>query len=94
MTTSRELKKERLYVRVSPHQRDVISEAAEAAQKDVSAFVLDAVLASADRILTDRRIFGLNDERWEAFTAALDRDVTPAKSNLQELLDQPSLLER
>ena len=94
MTTSKELKKERLYVRVSPHQRDVINEAAGAAQKDVSAFVLDAVLANADRILTDRRIFDMNDERWEAFTAALDRDVTPAKPKLQELLEQPSLLER
>ena len=94
MATSKELKKERLYVRLSPRQRDVISEAAEAAQKDVSAFVLDAVLADADRILADRRIFDLSDEGLEAFTAALDRDVTPTQPNLQALLEEPSLLER
>jgi len=92
----RELKKERLYVRLSPHQREVINEAAEATQKDVSAFVLEAVLARADRILADRRIFDLNDERWNAFLVALDRDVTPVhdKPRLQKLLEQASLLEQ
>jgi uncharacterized protein (DUF1778 family) len=47
-------------------------EAAQAQDKTVSEFLLDSGLASAAETLADRRLFILDDARWEAFQAALD----------------------
>jgi uncharacterized protein (DUF1778 family) len=91
----KDLKKDRLYLRVSPRQREVISEAAEASQKDLSAFVLEAAIVQAQRVLADRRIFKLDKARWERFNQALDRPVVKptAKAKLSDLLREPSILE-
>lgn len=92
----KELKNDRLYVRVSSRQREVISEAAETAEKDVSAFVLDAALVRAQTVLADRRFFTLAESEWRHFTAILDRPVMPlaSKPRLEKLLEEPSVLER
>ena len=92
----KELKGDRLYVRVSRRQRQVIGEAAEAADKDLSAFVLEAALEQARTVLADRRFFALDETAWRRFTALLDRPVTPlaSKPRLEELLQTPSALER
>lgn len=91
----KDLKRERLYVRVSPRQREVISEAAEASQKDLSAFVLEAAIVQAQRVLADRRLFKLDRAKWKRFIQALDRPVvkSTAKPNLSELLRKPSIVE-
>ena len=96
MTSSprRELKDQRLYLRVSPRQREVIAEAAGVLDKDVSSFVLDSALLDAQRILADRRMFSLPASRFEAFLAALDRPTAGAKPRLRKLMDTPSILER
>lgn len=96
MTTApKELKDKRLYLRVSPRQREVINQAAEASDKDVSSFVLDAALRDAQRVLADRRVFSLDDDRWAAFQQAIDRPVEPlaSKPRLKKLLEQPSVLD-
>jgi uncharacterized protein (DUF1778 family) len=93
----KELKRERLYVRVSPRQREVISEAAEVDEKGVSAFVLEAALVKAQRILADRHTFVLDDDHWHAFLSLLDqRPVMPisTKPRLEKLLQEPSVIER
>ena len=92
----RELKRDRLYVRVSPRQREVIAEAAETDEKAVSVFVLDAALVRAQRILADRHSFALDDVRWREFTSVLDRPVMPlaSKPRLEKLLQEPSVLEQ
>lgn len=94
-TAPKELKDKRLYLRVSPRQRELISEAAEAIDKDVSSFVLDAVMMDAQRVLADRRVFSLDDDRWAAFQRAIDRPVEPLarKPRLKKLLEQPSVLD-
>jgi len=93
--TERDLKRERLYVRVSPRQRAIIAEAAEAGQRDLSSFVLDAAITDAQRILADRRVFALGDSDWDRFVEILDRPVSdPAsKARLKKLLKDPSILE-
>jgi len=93
---ARQLKNDRLYLRVSPRQREVINEAAETAHKPLTAFVLDAALADAERVLADRRFFRLDSERWDLFARALDRPLTPLsdKPRLGKLLEEPSILER
>jgi len=91
----KDLKRDRLYLRVSSRQREVISEAAEATQKDLSAFVLEAAIVQAQRVLADRRVFKLDKARWEQFIRALDRPVSKPteKPKLLELLREPSILE-
>jgi uncharacterized protein (DUF1778 family) len=67
-TAKKQLKDDRLYLRVSSKEREVISEAAEAAHKDLSAFVLDAALVSAERP-ANRRLFALDKASWQEFNA-------------------------
>lgn len=85
-------KSERLELRASRRQASVIRQAAEASGKTVTAFVLDAAHAEAQRELADRRIFSLDKNRWEQFVKALDR---PAKSKprLKRLLEERSPLD-
>ena len=91
----KDLKRDRLYLRVSSRQREVISEAAEATQKDLSSFVLDAALIHAQRVIADRQLFKLSKVNWERFVRALDRPVTKPtdKPKLLELLKEPRAVE-
>jgi uncharacterized protein (DUF1778 family) len=89
----RDRKQERLNLRVTAHQRAVIEGAADAANKDLTTFVLDAAMVDAERVMADRRSFSLPKEQWDAFLEALDR---PAADNprLRRLLESPSILDR
>ena len=87
------LKDERLNLRVSRRQRELISDAAEVSQKDMSSFVLDAALARAEEVITGRQLFSVTDEQWEKFERILERPNQTEKPRLEELLKQPSILE-
>lgn len=93
--SERDLKSERLSLRISARQRRLICDAAEAREMDVTTFVLDAVTSNAQRVLADRRMFSLPAERWDRWIEILDRPVTPlsAKPRLEKLLQTPSVLE-
>ncbi|MFA5889936.1 MAG: DUF1778 domain-containing protein [Actinomycetota bacterium] len=95
-TPAKEYKDQRLSLRISRRQREVIAQAAEVAETDVSAFVLDAALVSAQKVLADRRFFSISGEAWDRFVEILDRPVTPlsSKPRLEDLLTKPSVLER
>lgn len=88
-----ELKNERLNVRVTTRQREVIEQAARASAKPVSAFIMDAAYADAQRVLSEQRLFLLDAERWERFIEALDRPVAE-KPRLRKLMRTPSILEK
>ena len=94
-TPERELKTDRLHLRLSHRQRQVIDDAAHILEKDVSAFVLDAALTSAEHLDMDRRAFVLDSQSWEQFVEVLDRPIAPigTKSRLEKLLAEPSVLE-
>ena len=84
---------EKLDLRVTPRAKRTLNMAASAAGRSVSEFVLESALARAEETLADRRQFGLDAERWEAFMAALDappRDI-PA---LERLMLDESVFER
>jgi uncharacterized protein (DUF1778 family) len=74
MATSAVLEKrsEKLDVRVSPTAKSKLQAAAMASHRTVSDFVLDSALSRAEETLADRRIFPLEDDKWEMFLAALD----------------------
>lgn len=83
---------ERLELRASLHQTQIIKDAANATSKTVTAFVLDAATLEAQRTLADRRIFRLDPERWNRFVRALERPAK-AKPRLRKLMRQPSVLD-
>lgn len=82
----------RLNVRLSSHQDDLIRRAASALDKSVTDFVLESATAQAERVLTDRRWFALDDERWAEFQALLDAP-TPAMPKLRALLAEPTIFD-
>src|SRR5271154_166891 len=83
---------EKLDLRLTPEAKRTLNVAASAAGRSVSEFVLESALARAEETLADRRHFGVDAERWEAFMTALDalpRDI-PA---LERLMRAPSVFE-
>ncbi len=83
---------EKLDLRLTPSAKQMIYDAAAAAQRSVSDFVLESALARAEETLIERRRFGLDAQQWEAFMAALD--APPRKiTRLERLLNEPSIFE-
>jgi uncharacterized protein (DUF1778 family) len=85
-------KSERIDVRASIPVKLLLQEAARAAHKNVSEFLLDAGIVAANQTLADRLRFELTPDKWDAFQAALDLPVK-AKFKLKKLLNEPGLLE-
>ena len=83
---------EKLDVRLTPEAKRTLNIAASAAGRSVSEFVLESALARAEETLADRRHFGLDVERWEAFLAALDAPPREMP-NLERLMREPSIFE-
>lgn len=83
-------KSERIDVRATPPVKRLLQEAARAAHKNVSEFLLDAGIVAANQALADRLRFELAAEQWAEFQAALDRPVKP-KPRLSKLLNDPGL---
>lgn len=73
-----ENRSERVDLRMTPAAKRTLQRAAAAAHKTVSEFLLDSSLSAAHETLADRRVFHLDDKRWDAFLAALSR---PPKDN-------------
>jgi uncharacterized protein (DUF1778 family) len=84
-------KSERIDVRATLPVKQLLQEAARAAHKNVSEFLLDAGILAANQMLADRLRFELSAEQWEAFQLALDQPVT-ARPKLKKLLSEPGLL--
>jgi uncharacterized protein (DUF1778 family) len=89
MTTTpsaqRASKDARLNVRLAPSQAALIRLAAEVNNTSVSEFVISSAAEAADRVLADRRWFGLDDATWDAFEALLERPVVE-RPRLADLL--------
>jgi len=83
---------EKLDLRLTPEAKRVLNAAAQASRRSVSDFVLESALDRAREALPDRRHFGLDAARWEAFLAALDAPARPLP-RLKRLLAEPSVFE-
>jgi uncharacterized protein (DUF1778 family) len=84
---------EKLDLRLTPEAKRVLNAAAQATRRSVSDFVLESALARAEETLPDRRHFGLDAARWDAFLTALEAPPRPMP-RLQRLLTEPSVFER
>jgi uncharacterized protein (DUF1778 family) len=89
----RPAKGERIALRASQEQRELIGRASEATSTTVSDFILRASIARAEEVLADRSEFHLPPDRWNAFVELLDRPPVD-KPRLRRLLTEPSILER
>ncbi|MGA0602065.1 DUF1778 domain-containing protein [Caulobacter sp. KR2-114] len=69
---------DRVDVRLTPAAKRTLQQAAAVLNKSVSEFLLDSGLNAALDALADRRVFQLDDARWEQFQAALS---APASDN-------------
>ena len=87
-----ETKSERIALRVSESQRDLLYEASRASASTLSDFVLGAATRAAADVLADRTTFVLPPERWNAFVDLLDRDARPTPG-LAAFLARPSILD-
>lgn len=67
-------KKARLVLRLSAEQRRLFEEAASAADRTVTEFVVRSAEVAARDVLADRTRFVLAPEEWEAFSTALDAE--------------------
>ncbi|MBW4598425.1 MAG: DUF1778 domain-containing protein [Calothrix sp. FI2-JRJ7] len=92
MQSQSEAKSERIDIRTSPAVKKLLQQAASASHKNVSEFLLEHGLIAASEALTNRVLFALDDEKWQAFQEALDRP-TQDKPNLKRLLTEPSVFE-
>jgi uncharacterized protein (DUF1778 family) len=80
-----EARSERVSVHMTPAAKQTLQRAATLSNKTLTEFLLDSGLNAAFDMLADRRVFQLDDKRWDAFMAAL---AAPPKNNprLRKLL--------
>ena len=82
--------KERWDFRVTPETDRLVRQAAEAADRTLTDFVVDAAVVEAERLLADRREFVLDAEQWERFVELLDRSPQD-NPELAKLFAKPSV---
>lgn len=92
MPTATQKKPTRLNIRVSEHQKEVLTKAAQALNTTVSSFVLQKAYSEAQSILGNQGQFRLPEKQWRAFVRALD--APPKKSlKLKRLLTEPGVFD-
>ena len=92
MPTKSEGKPTRLNIRVSEHEKEVITRAAGTLNTTVSRFVLQRAYAEAQAVLADQNRFRLSKTKWREFCKALD---APPKNipALRKLLTEPGVFD-
>jgi uncharacterized protein (DUF1778 family) len=84
---------QKIDLRVTPAAKALLQLAAQAERRSLSDFVLNSAIRHAEETLPDRRHFGLDAEKWEAFQALLE---APPRTlpRLARLLQEPSVFEQ
>jgi uncharacterized protein (DUF1778 family) len=85
-------KSERLQIRLTPQQKDILSRAAQLKQTTVTNFILEKSCEAAGDILAEQTFFSLSDEAWEAFCDALESSPKDIPE-LRKLLTEPSIFD-
>jgi uncharacterized protein (DUF1778 family) len=82
--------KERWDFRVASEKDELVRQAAEAADRSLTNFVVDAAVVEAERVLADRTQLVLDADQWESFVELLDRPPQE-KPGLEKLFSRPSV---
>lgn len=88
--TTRTTRTEKLDLRLTPQAKRTLAAAANAERRSLSDFVLESALVRAEEALTDRRVYQLPPEQWEAFVTALDAPVKDMP-RMRRLLNEPGI---
>ncbi|RUR79706.1 DUF1778 domain-containing protein [Chlorogloeopsis fritschii PCC 9212] len=72
-------------IRVHQAQRDLIDSAADALGKSRSDFMLETACREAEAVLLERRLFIVDDDKFQQFLELLDAPPS-ANENLRKLL--------
>ena len=85
MSQIAEARSERVDLRMTPAAKRTLQQAAAVTNKTLTEFLLDTGLNAALDTLADRKVFQLDEKRWNHFMAALSK---PPKNNprLRKLL--------
>lgn len=83
---------QRFNMRMSSQQRHLIGRAAAVLDKTETDFMLEAATSAAERVLTDRRWFVLDERAWARFEELLDAPV-PYENELRDLLEHPTVFD-
>jgi uncharacterized protein (DUF1778 family) len=89
---SPESRTQKLDLRLTAAAKETLRAAAALVRRSVSDFVLESALERAQETLADRQRFGLDEERWKAFQAALDAPVR-AMPRARKLLAEPGIFD-
>ena len=84
-----ETRSDRLQLRVTPQQREIIESAAASQQETITDYVVRHAVSAAKEDLADRRYFVIDDSAWMEFKALLERPPV-YKPRLEKLLSQPA----
>lgn len=82
-------KTERINVRATSRQEQLLRRAAEVTDRSMTDFILEAASVEAERILADRRWFVADEEQWDEFVRLLDVPLA-STSKLARLAARPS----
>lgn len=73
-------------IRAHQRERDLIDRAAESLGKSRSDFMLETACREAEAVLLDRRLFVLDEEKYQQFLELLDAPPT-VNENLRKLMN-------
>jgi len=78
MQTTTSTTRSTLNLRIKPEVRGLLDRAAAAQEKTLTDFVVDAARQAAVDALTERTLFSVDQDRFDAFVAALDAPPKPS----------------
>lgn len=85
-------KSSRIDIRTTAENKKRLQQAALISHKSVTDFLLELGLRKAEQVLSDQRLFSLNEDQWKAFNEALETEGEE-KKNLNKLLKTKSVFE-
>ena len=91
--TARKKRTERINVRVSNKEAELIRMGAERRGVNITNFILESACDRAEQEIAEASHFELSPRQWKQFTEALDRAAT-TKPRLKKLLNEHTVLEK
>jgi len=85
-------KDERITMRVSQHQKEVLMRAATVRKTSVTNFLLEHGYQAAQEVLAEEPVYLLGNKAWDKFCEALDKPARRLPA-LRKLLTESSVLD-
>lgn len=85
----RQQKSQRINLRATERQEQLLRMAAESTDHSLTEFILRSAVEEAEKVLADRRWFAASDEQFAEFQRLLDEPLPSAKK-FERLFSRPS----